>query len=261
MIENLTIVDTDASNIHQFGMCGYKNTKNEGYRIKLDWVKQRYTEGLRYKMLVSDQKGAIGGIEYLPGENAWRPVKAHGFMFIQCIFIIPKEAKGKGFGKKLVETCLDDARNSGMKGVAVVTRKGTWMAGNEVFLNMGFTATDAAKPDFELLTFKFDSATPNPTFTTGWDEKLSKYTNGLYILTSGQCPYTQKAVVEIDEAAKKDFGIIPKVIHLETAAQAQEVPCAFGSFCIIYNGKVVAEHPVSQTRFRNIMMKISGKKS
>jgi len=140
-----------------------------------------------------------------------------------------------------------------MKGVAVVTRKGTWMAGKELFLALGFEVTDIAKPDFELLAFKFDPGATDPKFTTGWDDKLRKYSNGLYLLTSGQCPYTQKAVVEISEAAENDFGIIPKVIHLETAVQAQEVPCAFGSFCIIYNGKVVADHPVSQTRFRNIL--------
>jgi len=256
MTENLRIINTDASNIHQFGMCGYKNTKNEGYRMKLNWVKQRYNEGLRYKMLVSEEKGAIGGIEYLPGEQAWRPVVAGGFMFIQCIFIIPKEVKGKGYGQKLVETCIEDARGSGMKGVAVVTRKGTWMAGSEVFLKLGFVVTDQAKPDFELMTLKFNPSSPDPKFTRGWNKTLEKYSDGLYMITSGQCPYTQKAVIEISEAAEKDFGIIPKVIRLENAAQAQEVPCAFGSFCMIYNGKVVAEHPVSQTRFRNILGKV-----
>lgn len=256
MIENLTIVDTNPSNIHQFGMCGYKDPKNEGYRTKLEWLKQRYTEGLRYKMLVSNEKGAVGGIEYLPGENAWRPVVADGYMFIHCIFIIPKDAKGKGYGKKLVETCMEDALKSGMKGVAVVTRKGTWMAGKELFLKLDFKITDVAKPDFELLAFKFDPNTPDPMFTKGWDEKLRKYSDGLYLITSGQCPYTQKALTEIGEAALKDYGLLPTIVHLENAGQAQEVPCAFGSFCIIYNGKVVAEHPVSQTRFRNIMGKV-----
>ncbi len=256
MQNDLTIVNTDATNIHQFGMCGYKDPKNPGYQNKLDWLKQRYDEGLRYKMLVSEKKGAIGGIEYIPGEYAWRPVVADGFMFIHCIFIIPKEVKGQGYGKKMVEACISDARQSGMKGVAVVTRKGTWMAGKELFLSLGFEVTDTAKPDFELLTLKFDPSTPGCKFTSGRENSLKKYSKGLYIITSGQCPYTQKAVVEIGEAALKDYGIDPTIVHLENASQAREVPCAFGSFCMIYNGKIIADHPISQTRFRNILGKM-----
>ena len=29
----------------------------------------------------------------------------------------------------------------------------------------------------------------------------------------------------------------------------------FGSFCLIYNGKIISHHPISNTRFMNIMKK------
>lgn len=76
-------------------MCGYKKTKNENFRQKLEWTRKRFADGMRYKVLVSEEKGAIGGIEYLPGENAWRPVQASGYMFIHCIYIIKKEILSK----------------------------------------------------------------------------------------------------------------------------------------------------------------------
>ncbi len=38
----------------------------------------------------------------------------------------------------------------GMKGVAVVTRKGSFMAKKDIFLKKGFHVVDLAKPDFEL---------------------------------------------------------------------------------------------------------------
>jgi L-amino acid N-acyltransferase YncA len=229
-MEDLKIISTTPENIHQFGMCGYKNTKNEGYRKKLDWTRKCFEDGMRYKMLVSDEKGAIGGIEYLPGEHAWRPVEASGYFFIHCIFIMKKDAKGLGYGQKMVESCIEDASKTGMKGVAVITRKGSWMAGKDVFVKMGFEVVDKAKPDFELLAFRFDENDTYPKFVEGMVEKLKDYQSGLYIFTSGQCPYAHKATTEITEAAEQDFNIKPQIIHLETDKQAREVPFPFGSF-------------------------------
>ncbi|MDD4923880.1 MAG: YoaP domain-containing protein [Dehalococcoidales bacterium] len=37
--------------------------------------------------------------------------------------------------------------------------------------------------------------------------------------------------------------------------EAQNSPCPFGIFCVLFNGKVVAHHPVSGTRFANIIKK------
>ena len=43
------VVDTNADNIGGCGICRYKSGKNEGRRRKLDWLKKRYAEGLRFK--------------------------------------------------------------------------------------------------------------------------------------------------------------------------------------------------------------------
>jgi hypothetical protein len=44
---------------------------------------------------------------------------------------------------------------------------------------------------------------------------------------------------------------------LEKCEEAQNSPCAFGTFCIVFNGKIIAEHPISNGRFTNIMNKIN----
>jgi hypothetical protein len=75
------VVDTNADNIGGCALCRYKSGKNEGRRRKLDWLKKRYAEGLRYKVLRSRQFGDIGMIEYAPGSHAWRPVEAEGPRF------------------------------------------------------------------------------------------------------------------------------------------------------------------------------------
>ncbi|OPX72226.1 MAG: hypothetical protein A4E38_00669 [Methanoregulaceae archaeon PtaB.Bin108] len=45
---------------------------------------------------------------------------------------------------------------------------------------------------------------------------------------------------------------------MEDAESVQDSPCAFGTFCIVYNGEVISHHPISNGRFENIMEKIRG---
>jgi len=237
-------------------MCGYKNLKQEGYKRKIEWVKDRLKEGMKYKTLYSDSDGTLGQIEYIPGEYSWRPVDARGYMFIHCICIFPKEYKEQGYGTRLLKECLKDAEKNKMYGAAVVSRKGTWMAGNNLFVKNGFLVTDNAPPDFELLVKKFRNNSPDPKFKTGIAKRLNKHKKGLTIFTSDQCPYVFKSVNEISETAEKTYTIKPKIIELKSYKDAQNSPCPFGSFCVVYNGKVIADHPISNKRFTNIMNKI-----
>lgn len=152
-----------------------------------------------------------------------------------------------------IRECLRDAEQNNMNGVAVVVRKGTWMAGPGLFFSEGFEVCDTAPPDFKLLVKKTAGSAANPSFANDWEGKLQKYSKGLYIFTSDQCPYTHKAIVEIGETAEKEFGFRPEIIELKTAKDAREAPCPFGTFCMILNGRLIADHPISRTRFRNIM--------
>lgn len=252
----LKIIDTDANNIEEFGMCGYKNTQNEGYRLKLDWSKQRFQEGMLCKMLYSDEEGAIGAIEYIPGEFAWRPVEAKDYMFIHCIFILPKKYKEKGNGLKLLDACIRDAQEKEMKGVAVVTRKGSWMAKKDLFMKRGFKIVDKTKPDFELMALKFKETDESPRFLTSENSIPEALQKGLAIFYTYQCPYVHKAITEITEVAEKDYQLNVKLNQASSAKEAQKFPGAYGSFGIAYNGTFIADHPISKTRFKNIMNKI-----
>lgn len=255
-METIKIIDTNANDIQQYGMCGYKNIKNEGYRRKVEWLKQRFAEGMKHKILYAEKDGAVGGIEYIPGEYAWRPVDAAGYLFIHCIYIMSRKYKDKGWGVRLLETCLEDAANENKHGAAVVTRKGTFMAGGDLFQKSGFEVSDTAPPDFELLVKKLDPQAPSPVFKDHGTLKPAGDDEGLVIYTSDQCPYAEKSVREISEVAGTTYGIKPKIVLLNTFEDAQNSPCAFGTFCIVYRGAVVADHPISSRRFTNIMNKI-----
>ncbi len=255
-MEGIEIVDTNADNILDYGVCGYKNIKREGYFEKIEWIKNRYSEGMKIKILYSVKDGTQGMIEYIPGEYCWRPVNAVGYMFIHCIFVgFKRDYKGKGYGSLLIDKCLKDAKRENMSGVAVVTRSGAFMANKDIFVKKSFKVADTMPPDFELLVKQFNKKTLVPEFKKNWEKRLQLYGKGLTIIRADQCPYTVKNVREIIETAKNEYGIKPNIINLKNHKEAQECPCAFGTFCIIYNGKVISYHPISNKRFQNIINK------
>jgi GNAT superfamily N-acetyltransferase len=255
---NIEIIDLKPNNISDYGVCGYKDLKKHmELRKKIEWFQEYYPKGLRIKIVMSEKGGYQGMLEYIPGEYAHRPVEADGYMFIHCIFVgFRKEFKGKGMASLLLDECIKEAQNNNMLGVAVVTRKGPFMVGNDIFLNKGFQIVDSVKPDFDLLVKKFDEKSPDPQFRKDMGESLKEYSNGLTILRSVQCPYTEKNVNAIIESAKDKFKLKTNLIDLKDASNVQNSPCAFGSFCLIYDGEILSYHPISKTRFENIMKKV-----
>jgi predicted GNAT family acetyltransferase len=160
------IIDLTPENIAQYGVCGYKDVrKHLELRRKIDWFCKYYPMGLRIKAIITDTGEYQGMLEYIPGEYAHRPVNAAGYMFIHCLFVgFKSKFKGKGFASALIEKCISESKTANMKGVAVVTRSGSFMAKKDIFLKHGFHQVDSAKPDFELLVLKFDDDAAGPSF-------------------------------------------------------------------------------------------------
>jgi len=257
---DVRIIDTTSDTIINYAMCGYKNPKNEGYRRKMEWLEKRFEEGIRYKILYSETDGAVGGIEYIPSEYTWRAIHAPGYMVIHCIYIMSRKYKEQGYGRLLLDACLEDSEKNGFDGVAVVTRKGTWMADDKLFFGSGFELVEEAAPDFKLLAKHLKKPSSQPRFTANKEDQLAEYGDGLTMICSDQCPYTAKAQSEIAEVARDEFGLNMQIVDVKDPVQAQNSPCAFGSFCMLYQGVVIADHPISKTRFKNILTKVIGKK-
>ena len=253
-MNDVQIIDLTPENIAQYGVCGYKDVKKQiELRRKIDWFREYYPKGLRIKAVISEQGGYQGMLEYIPGKYAHRPVDAEGYMFIHCIFVgFKNEFKGKGYASSLIDECIREAKNGNMYGVAVVTRKGAFMAKKDIFVKKGFVQVDRAKPDFEVMVLKFNQDAPDPKFKD-MEQRLKDYREGLFVMRSVQCPYTEKNVNAILESARDEFGLDANVIDLKDSNAAQNSPCAFGTFCIVYNGEIISHHPISNTRFLNIM--------
>jgi L-amino acid N-acyltransferase YncA len=249
------IVDTNAENIGGCGFCGRKDPNNEGHRRKSEWLRKRYPEGLRLKVLRSREFGDIGTIEYVLGNHAWRPVEAEGYLVIHCM-MVHRNHGGKGVGTLLLDSCLKDAKKSKCRGVAVVTSSDSFMARSDLFIKAGFVSVDSFPP-YELLVKKFKKTAPDPRFVVEGEQLLRKYKKGLTILAADQCPLIPKCVKDIVEVAKT-FGLEPKVVPIRSAEASRELPTPYGIFSIIYDGKLIADRPVGGTRFASIISKALG---
>jgi GNAT superfamily N-acetyltransferase len=247
------LVTIGPGNFDALACCGIKAPSHPGRCAKRCWLEAHARFGLHARELFAPGGHAAGYLETIPGEFAWRAVEAPGYLFIHCIWIHAKAYQGKGWGGAMLDACLEDARAAGLRGVAVLARDGPFLAGSRLFLAHGFEPADAAPPDYQLLARRLDPSAPLPHFPGGWEERAAHYGRGLAIVKSDQCPYIAKFAAEIAETARAEYGIEPRVVELQSARDARNAPTPYAVFSLIYNGRVIADHQISRTRFRNLM--------
>ncbi|MCW4018573.1 MAG: N-acetyltransferase [Candidatus Bathyarchaeota archaeon] len=251
MGNGLEIVGLTPENYVALGCPCFLNPKHPAHLRKLEWLKDRFSEGFTIKSLFAEnEKRPIGFIEYTQGENAWRAVDAPDYLFIHCIWISPNKYKQQGNGSLLVNDCIQDAEAQGKTGVAVVTSSGPFMASKDLFLKNGFE--QAAQDDhFELLVKQLKNGVL-PKFND-WRKQLSQY-KGLNIVYSNQCPWVIRSISELKETAEEN-KVPLKIVELKTPQDAQNSPSIYATFNLIYDGKIFADHYLSKTRFFNILKK------
>ena len=245
------IISVTPSNAKEETLFCVKDVKSKAFACKQEWFEKRYNEGLRIKILKNEDDKMIGFIEYVPAENAWRPVEAEDFMFVHCMYVYSKKDRNKGYGSALVEACEKDALSRGMSGICVMASKGTWMASKDLFEKNGFEVVDT-RGRFDLLSKKWDARKPDPKLRD-WTDEQSKY-KGWHLVYADQCPWHEKSVEALLNTAM-DFNIDLNITKLETAQEAKNAPSGFGVFSLLHNGRLLEDHYISATRFRNILKK------
>lgn len=248
-MDNYNFIEVSEKNAASESLFCIKNPKYPGFQIKLDWLSKRRKEGLKLILLKVDNELA-GFIEYVPGQYAWRPVDAIDYMFIHCMWVYPKKNYNKGYGSLLINHCIEDAKGQGLKGVAVQVSSGSWMTGANVFSKNGFLSIEK-KGRFELMVYKFADC-PDPKFID-WEQYAASY-KGLHLVYANQCPFFIKSVEEMRQTAKEQ-GYKLNVSILKTSEQARNAPSGYGVYGLVYNGKLLADHYISNTRFKNILNK------
>ncbi len=216
---------------------------------KKEWMKNQFESGLVFKRL--DARGKVF-IEYIPAENAWCPIEAEGYIFINC-FWVSGQFKGQGYANKLLDECINDAKAEKKKGLLILssTKKMPFLSDPKYLKYKGFKVCDTAKPYYELLYLPLQENAAEPKFKNSC-KKGSIDEKGMVLYYTNQCPHTDKYVPLIAELAKLKGKSI-KLIKLESKEQAQNAPVPFTTYSFFYNGVFVTNEIFSESKFEKFL--------
>lgn len=231
-------VTLDAKNLEaQHLCCALGDPKHRaGVAAKKAWLRERFREGLVFRKL--DVRGKAF-IEYAPGETAWRPVVADGWLVIHCLWVSGQLA-GKGHARTLLQSCLDDAARQGKTGVAVISAraKRPFLGDPGFFRKHGFEAVDAAG-EFTLLARRLGKTGPDPRFADA-TKTPGRSTRGTFVgRYTDQCPFNAHWAREV-AAALQEAGCTARVEHVTSLEQAQQVRSPLGAYGLERDGVLVS---------------------
>ena len=91
-------------------------TVHQGVEAKRRWLADRLKEGHVFRKL--NEKNTVF-IEYSPLETAWVPIVGDNYYYIYCLWAC-SEQRGHGYGRQLMEYCIEDARAHGRSGICML---------------------------------------------------------------------------------------------------------------------------------------------
>lgn len=213
---------------------------------KKEWLKQRFDEGLVFYR--SEERGKCF-IEYIPAENAWVPIEAEGFLYINCLWIAGA-MKGHGYANDLLAECVRDAKSQGRRGICITSatgRKREFLADPKFLAYKGFVTADVSDCGISLMYLPLDpTAAPPKWKACAKHPKVSE--DGFLLYYTDQCPFTFYWVPRVQEVAK-EHGISLKVIPITCKEDAQNVPAPVTTYALFRDGKFVTQAIQSDKKF------------
>ena len=151
----------------------------------------------------------------------------------------------------LLEECIKDS--TGKNGVCVVTSDKPSLASKDLYLSNGFEMCDTAPPYYELLVRKNKEA-PSPKFNEPVKRMAIDGKNGIVFFYTDQCPYVSKFINEMIELAKEQQIPVER-IKISTKKEAQEMPFAYGTFGVFYDGRFLTHSAITKKEFAKLLNK------
>ena len=68
-MEKITLEKVGPENVSDCGLGCIANRNNQGYQPKVDWLQERFAEGLRILLLRDGEGDPLAFLEYVPGED------------------------------------------------------------------------------------------------------------------------------------------------------------------------------------------------
>lgn len=235
-------VDLTAENINQHHLCcALGDPKHEaGVEAKKVWLKRRFREGLVFRKL--DVRGKVF-IEYMPSEYAWRPIVAPGWLTIHCLWVSGRFA-GKGYGRRLVESALDDASGRKKHGVVVATakRKRPFLSDPKFLKHLGFEVVDEAG-EYRLFAARVLPGGATPRFARAVQRGAMRGPSDgdFRARYTDQCPFNRHWAEEM-AGTVRTHGYDVAVERVTTRKKAQGVASPLGTFGLERDGSLITHH-------------------
>ena len=262
-MEPLDVVHVDDSNVDETSFfCLQSRPDSTGYQRKRAWLRDRFAEGLRIRMLGRRDRrkwqGERGFVEYIPGSHAWRAVEADGYLFVHCLWVVGK-SRGKGGATTLLDVCMEDAEQGGYAGVATVAAENGYATTRRFWERHGFEAVAESDPKMALMVRRLDDDAPPPRLSAGALRGPAHYAEGLTILRSDQCPYLDEATEHM-AADARELGVDRvEVVELRSAAEVRtESPTPYGVFAAVLDGQLLGYRYLTTKELTKAVARVRG---
>lgn len=229
--------------------CAISNNKDVQVSSKKAWLSERLDEGLVF--LKSTGRGKCF-IEYLPAENAWVPIRAAGYMYIDCLWV-SGSLKGHGYSRDLLEACIRDSREKGKKGLCILSsaKKRAFLADPKFLAYQGFSVSDEADNGIQLWFLPLEDGAEKPRFKDCARHPRTDET-GYVLYYTNQCPFCAKYVPAVETAAQEN-GIELHAIHLTDREAAQNAPTPVTNYALFFEGEYVSNEILSEKKFLKLI--------
>ena len=229
--------------------CAISNNNDIQVASKKKWLAERFEEGLVF--LKSVERGKCF-IEYIPADNAWIPINATGYMYIDCLWVAGS-FKGHGYSTNLLGECIKDSKNKGMNGLCILSsaKKKSFLADPKYLKYKGFAVCDEADNDIQLWYLPFSSDAEKPSF-----KECAKHPHvdeeGYVLYYTSQCPFNAKYVPIVEQIAK-EHGVKFNAIHLQSKTDAQNAPTPITTYALFYDGEYLTNEQMNDKRFLKLL--------
>lgn len=229
--------------------CAISNNNDVQVASKKAWLAERFDEGLVF--LKSVERGKCF-IEYIPAENAWAPIDATGYMYIDCLWV-SGSFKGHGYSSDLLGECMKDSKSKGKAGLCILSsaKKKPFLADPKYLKHKGFTVCDEADNGIQLWYLPFSPDTEKPSF-----KECAKHPHvdeaGYVLYYTSQCPFNAKYVPVVEQTAKEN-GVKFTSIHLQNKTDAQNAPTPITTYALFCDGAYLTNEQMNDKRFLKLL--------
>ena len=231
--------------------CAISNNNDIQVSSKKAWLKDRFDDGLVF--LKSTERGKCF-IEYIPAENAWNPIEADGYMYIDCLWV-SGSFKGHGYSSDLLNECIRDSKEKGKKGLCILSsaKKKPFLADPKFLKHKRFEVSDEADNGIELWYLPFDPNEVKPKF-----RQCARHPHiddmGYVLYYTDQCPFNGKYVPLLKEVAKEK-NIPFKAVRIENKEDAKNAPTPVTTYALFHDGEYITNEQMNEKCF---LQRVSG---